>query len=89
MSALKWQPWDFHAERYLDGTMNQKLRRIRHTSKTLKIIDGDGIGIDIKTDNNITPFKKWQNSEYIENSELFKHFNQKQIQCLTSINTIG
>jgi hypothetical protein len=79
MDAMNWQPWlTDKLHHLLDTSMDEKLKRINHTRKELRVNEGKTMALDIKSDVNMTPFKLWDNTEYIDHAGIFvKHFNKK------------
>lgn len=84
LNKLGWQPW--YDELYsdvLDTGMDEKLKRIKHSRHTFKI-NGvkDGYLIDIKSEVNMTPFGKWDNSKFIKSDAMFKQLDKSIVEQL-------
>lgn len=61
LNRIDWQPWQSPVGgEGMDGTMMRKLSNYSYTKRTFKM--GLGMGLDIKSSTNITPFKMWPNS---------------------------
>jgi hypothetical protein len=79
MNALDWEPWENDRNHnLLDTAMENRLKGINHSRASFIIGDLGGMGLDIKSSTNMTPFAEWDNAETIPNDEVFKHFNKKQ-----------
>lgn len=75
MNRLDWMPWDSKLNSYLDRSMMISLSKLSYTSHIFSIKEKNLFAIDIKSETNITPFKKWDNSEYIDSEVIKKQFN--------------
>ncbi len=71
LEEMKWQPWEGRNNRYLDGSMQDKLNSISCSTYTLSLKDKGLYGVDIKSSDNVTPFAKWDNTKFI-NSDVIK-----------------
>ena len=81
LNALNWQPWETsgrHANTLLDTSMENRLRNVTHSRASFIIGDLGGMGLDIKSSTNMTPFAEWDNACKIPNTDIFKHFTAKQ-----------
>ena len=79
LNALEWQPWETDKlHNLLDTSMENRLRNVTHSRASFIIGDGGGIGLDIKSSTNMTPFAEWDNAWKIPNGDIFKHFTSKQ-----------
>lgn len=58
--------WDSNANRYLDGTVQRKIITSKYPQVTFSLKKKGMFAVDIKSDVNVTPFKLWDNSWYIE-----------------------
>lgn len=75
MDRLDWMPWDSKLNSCLDRSMMISLSKLSYTSHLFSIKEKNLFAIDIKSETNITPFKKWDNSEYIDSEVIKKQFN--------------
>lgn len=80
MQAMSWQPWlNDRLHDLLDTSMDMKLKRILHTREEIRAADS-GCALDIKSSVNMTPFKLWDNTTYVDIDPatlLEKHFSKK------------
>lgn len=64
LAKMDWRPWDKPVNgARMDGTMQKKLKSIQHTSYCFRM--GSGVGLDIKSETNITNIKKIRNTKPI------------------------
>jgi hypothetical protein len=54
--------------------MQDKLKVTPHTFESFSMKEKNVIGIDIKSSTNMTPFAKWDNSEFIDTEIIKTHF---------------
>lgn len=66
MSKWDWMPWENKDSHVLDKSMQDKLKVTPHTIHTFAMHDHGLFALDIKSSTNMTPFKKWDNSEFID-----------------------
>lgn len=66
MDIFNWSPWKVEHSKMLDNSMQQKLSTIDHTSTIFSLKEHGLIGLDIKSSTNMTPFRLWENTTYIE-----------------------
>lgn len=74
MHLLGWQPWENRHSKVLDNSMEEKLKQIPHTSATFSIKEHGLYALDIKSETNMTPFKLWDNTEFISPDILKQQF---------------
>lgn len=74
LSQWDWMPWENKDSAVLDKSMQDKLKITPHTIETFSMKERGVYGIDIKSSTNMTPFRKWDNSEFISNDFVEKHF---------------
>jgi hypothetical protein len=74
LSEWNWMPWENKDSHVLDKSMQDKLKITPHTIETFSMKSKVVFGIDIKSSTNMTPFAKWDNSEFIDSEILLKHF---------------
>ncbi len=66
-----WMPWENKDSTVLDNSMQQKLKNTLHTIKIFSLKETGTYGLDIKSSTNMTPFKLWDNTEFI-NTQIIK-----------------
>lgn len=74
LSLWDWRPWDNKHSAMLDTSMQEKLKAHPHTSHAFNMRNIGMYALDIKSSTNMTPFRKWDNSVYIDNSFIKKEF---------------
>jgi hypothetical protein len=74
LSEWNWMPWENKDSHVLDKSMQDKLKITPHTIETFSMKSKGVFGIDIKSSTNMTPFAKWDNSEFIDSEIILKHF---------------
>lgn len=74
LTRLNWQPWQQPKDgEGMDGTMMRRLEGIPYTKAAIRM--GDGTGVDIKSDTNITTFAMWPNSRPIKPEVITTRFH--------------
>jgi hypothetical protein len=53
LSKLKWSPWQSNANKGLDWTMTQRIKRIPHSRRVFSLKEKGLFAVDVKTDVNI------------------------------------
>lgn len=79
LKLLGWQPWLPGFDKVLDTGFTRKLKPIEHTRDFFFIGSIPGAaGMDIKTNQNMTPYKPWPNTKPIPNMEQWmeQHFGK-------------
>lgn len=66
LSQWDWMPWENKDSHVLDKSMQDKLKVTPHTIHTFSMKEKGLFALDIKSSTNMTPFKKWDNSEFID-----------------------
>lgn len=66
LAKWDWMPWENKDSHVLDKSMQDKLKVTPHTIHTFAMRDHGLFALDIKSSTNMTPFKKWDNSEFID-----------------------
>ena len=66
MSAWGWAPWEIRHSKVLDNSMQGKLSRTPHSRLSINIRAAGAFALDIKSETNMTPFERWDNSEFID-----------------------
>lgn len=69
-----WKPWDNIHNKILDNSIQEKLKSTSHTAKTFSLKEKNVLAVDIKSDINMTPFKLWDNTIFIENNIIENKF---------------
>ena len=69
-----WMPWENKDSLMLDKSMQDKLKVTPHTIETFSMKSKGLFAVDIKSSTNMTPFEKWNNSDFIDNAILQKQF---------------
>lgn len=67
-----WSGKVWEGERYLDTSMQQKLATSDLPKYVFKLKDKGLLAVDIKSDTNLTPFKLWDNTSYID-AQILEH----------------
>lgn len=62
LDKMKWSPWVAGYDRQLDTGMQKQLDSIKHTEYGFKLRDLGLFALDIKSEQQMTPFEKWPNS---------------------------
>ena len=70
-----WQPWDNKDSKYLDNSMQNKLRSSLYPKTTFSLKEKGLLAVDIKSQVNMTPFELWDNTSYIEPELITDKFN--------------
>lgn len=70
-----WMPWDDKDSKYLDNSMQNKLRSSIHPKTTFSLKEKGLLAVDIKSQVNMTPFELWDNTSYIEPKLITDNFN--------------
>lgn len=67
LDRLEWKMWyDVKLSGMLDSAMDEKMSKLKYTSKEIWLRDSEAILLDIKSSTNMTPFKQWNNSAFID-----------------------
>jgi len=74
LDCWDWMPWENKDSHVLDKSMQDKLRITPHTIEVFSMKEKGLFAVDIKSSTNMTPFAKWDNSEFIDNELLKTHF---------------
>lgn len=72
MSIFNWKPWDLEHSHVLDNSMQKKLTKISHSSTIFSLRQEGVIGLDIKSETNMTPFELWDNTTYIPETKALR-----------------
>ncbi len=72
LEQLDYKLWATLPNTRLDGSMQELLNNLDYSKHVFKLKDKGFIGIDLKTNDNITKFKRWPNSSYIDGKVLEK-----------------
>lgn len=74
LAKMNWKPWEIKDSLQLDGSMQDKLNFIKHSKFTFSLKEKGLFALDIKSSTNMTPFKLWDNTEYIDTKIIKKQF---------------
>jgi hypothetical protein len=74
LSLWDWKPWEIRDSKVLDNSMQNKLRTTPHSALTFSLKEKGLFALDVKSSTNMTPFQLWDNTVYILDSKLKKHF---------------
>jgi len=82
LDALGFQPWyNDKCHNILDTAFDRRMRSIqgiKPIAKSFYLRDIDGFGLDIKSSTNMTPFAKWDNTEFMDGKKmLFDNLPEK------------
>jgi hypothetical protein len=70
-----WRPWDIHYNDILDNSIRDKIKRtIPCRVETFSLKQQNSISVDLKSDENMTPFELWPNTVFISPSEVLNEF---------------
>lgn len=75
LECWNWMPWENKDSNGLDRSMQDKLKITPHTIETFSMKSKGVFGLDIKSSTNMTPFAKWDNSEFIDTEIIKKQFS--------------
>jgi len=74
LSQLDWMPWEYSKTHRLDSTMMNKLKKIQYSKHVFSMNQLGMFAVDIKSETNITKFKLWNNSQFIDSKVLLEKF---------------
>lgn len=77
MDLWHWQPWESRHNKILDNSIQEKLNRTNHTTKTFNMKREGVFGVDIKSDINMTPInyrRLWDNTKIIREKIIYDRF---------------
>jgi len=80
-----WGGKVWEGQRYLDSSMQQRLAVSNFPKYVFKLKDKDLLAVDIKSQTNLTPFKLWDNSCYINGQILEDEFGFKRDRRLCGV----
>lgn len=69
-----WMPWENKDSNGLDKSMQDKLKVTPHTIHTFSMKSKGMFALDIKSETNMTPFKLWDNTQYIDTEIIKQQF---------------
>lgn len=70
-----WKIWENKHSHILDNSFEEKLRQTPLTKHVFSLKEKGLFGLDIKSETNMTPFKIWDNTNYIDNSIIYNKFD--------------
>ena len=78
IQAMDGQPWLIGKyDNLLDTSMDIQLKKIKHSSYSISCGKSNCMALDIKSSVNMTPFKLWENTNYVTDKNLIeKHFGK-------------
>jgi hypothetical protein len=83
LDGLRWQPWETSRNHnFLDTSMENRLATVKHSRASFIIGDLGGIGLDIKSSTNMTPFAAWDNTQVIPEHMIMDHFTKDQAKLI-------
>jgi hypothetical protein len=74
LNSWGWKVWEPKHNTILDNSIQEKLSRISHTSCIFSLRHQGVMAVDIKSQTNMTPFEKWNNSNFISSSIIQTNF---------------
>lgn len=74
MELWDWGPWENKDSKVLDNSMQNKLKLVKHTKEVFSIKSKGVLALDIKSETNMTPFKLWDNTVYIDSQIIKEKF---------------
>jgi hypothetical protein len=91
MEAMDWTPWKpAHTNARLDGlldtAMDYQMAGIEHTQKAFNLRDENAYMVDIKSSTNMTPFRKWDNTDFVDSAPMLasafpQHISHEILTC--------
>jgi len=75
LNQLDWELWQNGLMKGLDASMKRKLADLNYREKKIRLKDLGLYAMDIKTEENITEFKQYDNSVFIDAKALKSKFN--------------
>jgi hypothetical protein len=75
LDQLDWELWQNGLMKGLDASMKRKLADLNYREKKIRLKDLGLYAMDIKTEENITEFKQYDNSVFINATALKSKFN--------------
>lgn len=86
LDMLNWQPWLPGYDRVLDTGMQVLLDRLKYKSHIFRMREHRLFGLDIKTDQNMTPFDRWNNTTIFKNgAEMLDTYVSKYTKRIMSL----
>ena len=74
MQKWQWRPFEQRHAKVLDDSMQQKLTGLNCRKHIFSLKDNGLFAVDVKSSTNMTPFQLWENTKFINNSELKSQF---------------
>lgn len=72
LGKWSWKVWESKHNKILDNSIQEKLRQTAHSSCVFSLRNEGVMAVDIKSQTNMTPFEKWNNSNFIPSSFIHK-----------------
>ena len=70
LEEMNWKPWAAGYDKVLDTGMQVKLDAIPHKAHSFRLRDLGLFALDIKTEENMTPFDRWDNTTLFDGREM-------------------
>jgi hypothetical protein len=74
LDLWNWKIWEDKHSHILDNSFEVRMNQTVMTKHIFKLKDRGMFGLDIKSDTNMTPFKLWDNTSYIDSQIIYKNF---------------
>lgn len=74
MTAWDWMPWENKDSNILDNSMESKLAAMNHSKEIFSLKENGLYALDVKSSTNMTPFKLWDNTEFIDTKIIHEQF---------------
>ena len=85
LKKINYQPWAYPGyDHILDTGFDKKLSQLTFSKKSF-MMEGDEMGLDIKTSVNMTPYKQWNNTKQEHFIKLEKSFGKETTQKIFSL----
>jgi hypothetical protein len=74
LNLWDWKPWENKHNKILDTSIQEKLNSTSHSAKIFSLKEKKVLAVDIKSEINMTPFKLWDNTSYIDTNIIKNKF---------------
>lgn len=77
MDAMDWSPWmpaytDGRLDGLLDTAMDHQMAKVEHTRCAVNLKNCGAYMVDIKSSTNMTPFDRWDNTDFIDPDQMIR-----------------
>ncbi len=72
LQQINWQPWAAGYDKILDTGMDVRLSTVLHTKHVFNLNDAGLFALDIKSEENMTKFAHWPNTEPIDAAQMLE-----------------